>query len=263
LSASPRLPERYLGVWQRLILQTDAQPCDITSQVFWLQTTSWHADIRVPSPRPDFSGISGLQQCSREQLDWLASQAGFAGITYVKDNICQWQRYADFNPPTGLRDIGQMVFLRPDLVVETGVESRYLEVWQKLPDSTGAQAVLQRVADGEDQPEWFLVTGQYFIHVRARGEALDAAASLPSFAKRESAGDARMRELVDFEVSFGRRAAHGWRIDLSTLPFLEGTVALNPRDLTPPVQEVVRIGGQRPSEWRALEWTLRMRRKPR
>jgi hypothetical protein len=257
------MPERYLGVWQRLILQTDLQPCDITTQCFWLQTSSWHADIRVPSPRPDFSGAAGLPQCSREQLEWLASQQGFAGITHVQESNCQWQRVVDFRPPTGLRDLGQMVFLRPDLVVETGVESRYLEVWQKLPDSTGAEAVLQRVQDGAEQPEWFFVSGQYFMHVRARREELEAAASLLSLAQREKADDARLRQLVDFEISFGRRAAHAWRVQLSTLPFLEGAIVLNPNELQPPAQGIVRVAGERPSEWHAHEWTLRTRRKPR
>ena len=263
MSESPRVPERYLGVWQRLILQTDHEPADITTQAFWLQTTSWHADIRVPWPRPDFSGVSGLRECTRERLDWLARQQGFVGVTHVQEGTCQWQRHADFRPPTGLRDIGQIVFLRPDLAVETGIESRYLEVWQKLPDSTGAQAVLQRLTDGTEQPEWFLVSGQYFMHVRARSGELDAAATLASLAQRENADDDRMRELVDFEVSFGRRAAHAWRIQLSTLPYLEGSVALNPHELAPPVDGIARLAGARASEWRAREWTLRMRRKPR
>lgn len=262
MSDSPPVPERYLGVWQRLVLQTDLHPCDITTQVFWLQTSSWHADIRVPWPRPAFAG-GGLQQCTREQLEWLATQQGFVGVTHVRDGTCQWQRHADFRPPTGLRDIGHMVFLRPDLAVETGVESRYLEVWQKLPDSTGAHAVLQRLVAGVEQPEWFLVSGQFFMHVRARTESLDAAASLLSLAQRENADDARLRGLVDFEISFGRRAAHAWRIQRSTLPFLEGTVALHPHDLAAPVDGIARARGEHPSEWHAIEWTLRMRRKPR
>jgi hypothetical protein len=263
LSETAPVPERYLGVWQRLILQTDMQPCDITTQVFWLQTSAWHADLRVPYPRPDFSGAARLQQCQREQLDWLATQQGFVGITHVQESTCQWQRHADFQPPTGLRDIGSMVFLRPDLAVETGVESRYLEVWQKLPDSTGATAVLQRLAEGIEQPEWFLVSGQYFMHVRARAETLDAAGNLLLLAQRENAPDDRLRQLLDFEISFGRRGAHAWRIERSTLPFLEGTTSLNPHDLSAPAQEIVQLGGERPTQWRAWEWTLRTRRKPR
>jgi hypothetical protein len=262
LSDSPRVPERYLGVWQRLVLQTDLQPCDITTQVFWLQTTSWHADIRVPFPRPALPGSGGLQQCTRQQLEWLASQQGFVGVTHVQESTCQWHRRADFRPPTGLRDIGSMVFLRTDLAVETGVESRYLEVWQKLPDSTGAQAVLQRLEDGVEQPEWFLVSGQYFMHVRARRESLEAAASLLSLAQRENVSDARLRELVDFEISFGRRSARAWRIQLSTLPFLEGSVACNPQDLAAPVEGIARVRGEHSSAWHAIEWSLPMRRKP-
>jgi hypothetical protein len=258
-----RVPERFLGVWQRLVLQTDNEPCDITTQGFWLQTECWHADIRIPSPAPDFAGVTSLQQCSRAQLDWLATQEGFAGITHVHENTCQWQRHADFRPPTGLGDIGQMVFIRPDLAVETGVESRYLEISQKLPDGTGASAVLQRLERGVEQPEWYLVAGQYFMHVRARAEELEAAASLLSLAKRENFDDDRLRAALDFEVSFGQRLADAWRIELSTLPFLAGKTALNPRDLSAPVDEVVRIGGTDPSEWRAHEWTLRTRRKRR
>ncbi len=51
--ASRPVPENYRGVWQRSLLQTDSFT-DTSSIVFWLQTASWYADIRIPSGRPDF-----------------------------------------------------------------------------------------------------------------------------------------------------------------------------------------------------------------
>jgi hypothetical protein len=76
------VPERYRGVWQRTLLETPDMR-DTSTTVFWLQTAHWHADIRIPAHRPDFSGAARLANCSPRQLEWLAGQQGFAGVTQV------------------------------------------------------------------------------------------------------------------------------------------------------------------------------------
>ncbi|MCA3239163.1 MAG: hypothetical protein ACK5RC_15860 [Curvibacter sp.] len=44
--ATPPVPVRYRGVWQRSLLQTvDGE--DDSSWVRWLQLGRWHADLRV------------------------------------------------------------------------------------------------------------------------------------------------------------------------------------------------------------------------
>jgi len=46
------VPDAYLGVWRRRLLTTTAGLRDETSEVYWLQTASLHADLRLPRPQP-------------------------------------------------------------------------------------------------------------------------------------------------------------------------------------------------------------------
>jgi len=254
----PPVPERYVGLWQRLILQNDGVPADVTSNVFWLQTRSWHADIRVPAQRPDFSQHSSLQTCDRGLLTWLAGQQGFAGLTEVEGEVCSWERKVDFQPPSGRRDIGRMVFIDPDTMVETGIEARYLEIWERVPGGDGFSAALQRIGESDrpaEPAEWLLFAGEYAMHVRGRARAiLPQAESLAALAHGEEADDARLRALVDFDISFARQTPGGWRIQLSTLPFREGSVLLAQERLPQPKDNLLRLGGARPSRWQVLEW---------
>jgi hypothetical protein len=81
----PGVPEQYQGGWQRgLYAEPNTPPyrvTDTTTQVVWLQGHQWHADLRIPTDAPDFSGIQTLEACSRPQLEWLASLTAFAGLT--------------------------------------------------------------------------------------------------------------------------------------------------------------------------------------
>jgi len=127
------VPPTYRGVWQRTLLATS--DChDASSRVYWLQTCNWHADIRIPAHRPDFTGVMSLADCSGEQLSWLAAQQGFAGITFVTGNQCEWKRAIDFQPPSGKRDIGRMLFVHPDKLLEYGLEDAYSETWERVTD---------------------------------------------------------------------------------------------------------------------------------
>ncbi len=254
----PRVPERYVGLWQRLILQNDGAPADVTSHVFWLQTRSWHADIRIPAQRPDFSQHASFQACDRDRLLWLTGQRGFAGVTEVEGEICSWQRKVDFQPPSGRRDMGRMVFVDPDTVVETGIEARYLEIWERVPGGEGLTAVLQREAEAgrvAEPAEWLMFAGEYAMHVRNRVRShLPPAESLAALAKNAEVDDAHLRELVDFDLSFARQTPAGWRIQLSTQPFREGSLLLAQERLPAPKDKLVRLGGGRPSRWQVLEW---------
>lgn len=229
------LPAHYLGVWQRRLLESPAER-DSASQVYWLQTARWHADLRIPAGRPDFGGVSRLDQCSAEQLAWLATQQGFAGITRVQDTRCTWQRHADFQPDNGSRDIGHMTFCG-DRVVETGAEADYLEIWQRLPDSRGACAALQLESEygtPPQRPTWLLWAGEYFAYVRARSEPLPAAANLGQLIAEIRPARSQLLDWLDFEISFGRRSgADPWRIERSTLPFREGRRIARPDGLQP------------------------------
>lgn len=224
------VPDHYLGVWQRLSLE-NAAGVDTATRVYWLQTPVLHADIRVPANRPDFSGKQSLQDLSIDELKLLARQQGFAGVTQVTGDICEWYRRIDYQPPNGGRDIGRMAFDN-DRIVEDGLESSYREVWQRLPDGMGKTIALRFLdecaSSGPAVPRkgYLVISGDYFIFARDRDTILPSALSLATlFAESGSSRD-QIIDLLDFEISFGRRRGGDapWKIQLSTLPFREGQV---------------------------------------
>lgn len=158
----PTIPERYHGVWQRTLLETP-EGRDTTSWVHWLQTGLWHGDLRVPA------GADRTTRAGR------ALQQGFAGTTTItrpdpaQPEVCTWQRTIDFQPPRSTPDAGHMVFETPARVIETGLHGRYLEVWERLPGSTGAFAA-QGEVDAQGQPTGAMrfVAGRYALTVRPR-----------------------------------------------------------------------------------------------
>lgn len=231
MSCIPRVtpvPDHYLGVWQRRSLES-AAGIDTSTRVYWLQTPLLHADIRVPAERPDFSGKHGLQDLTFDELRQLAHQQGFAGVTRVEGDTCEWYRHIDYQPPTGGRDIGRMAF-DADRIVEDGLESSYREIWQRLPDNTDASIALrfleQPAPGGLAVPrKGYLVTsGDYFIFARDRAATLPKAASLAVLLEAPNLARDQIIGMLDFEISFGRRQGGRapWEIQLSTLPFREG-----------------------------------------
>lgn len=156
------VPAAYRGVWQRTLLETP-EGRDTTTQVHWLQTEGWHADLRVPE------GANPATPEGRAQLQ------GFCGLTRIthgvngQPDICTWHRRWDVQPPRSTPDAGHMVFETPECVVETGVHGRYLEIWERLPGSTGAFAA-QGEVDAQGQPTGAMrfVAGRYALTVRPR-----------------------------------------------------------------------------------------------
>jgi hypothetical protein len=218
LISGPPVPPEYIGVWKRTLLRTPEIE-DTTMQVYWMQTQSWHADIRMPASRPAFAGKTGLDQLNRTELLELARQQGFCGVTQVDGDICRWLRRHDFQPPSGANDIGRMEFDGPDRVLEYGVEADYFEIWECMPGSRSENFALELSASPLSM---MLVTGPFFMLVRPRATTLPIAPNLAAFAADKSVAD--LQALLDFEISFGRRGncSDAWRIGLSTLPWHEG-----------------------------------------
>jgi hypothetical protein len=199
---------------------------DTTTTVLWMQTGRWHADLRIAAGRPDFSGVASLDDCSADQLAWLATQQGFAGITEVVtssgDEVCAWHRLVDVQPPGLTADAGVMEFT-PACLIETGVHGPYVEHWIALPESQGEGAVY-RCGDDEDVMQLLLVAGNYVMRVRDRRsawpEGVAAGTTLTQLLPAWSLP--QQRSLLDIEISFGIRVDGGWQIRHSTLPWLEG-----------------------------------------
>lgn len=197
-----RVPEHYLGVWQRTLLTTTSGVNDRRTRVYWLQTDSLFADLRIPRPAP-------------QTAEELALQAGFAGVTEITGDLCQWHRAIDFQPPSGRADIGRMHFQRPDYLLEDGLDDSYHEVWERLPDSLGRNwGSWLRGADGRQG--CLLLAGDYFLFAAGRSRALPAAESLSALLQDTAEADA----LLAFELSFGSHSAgqRPWTIQYSTLP---------------------------------------------
>ncbi len=195
------VPDAYLGVWQRTLLETPSVR-DTRSRVWWLQTPRWHADLRIPPGRPDFSRVDQLADCSDAQLAWLATQEGFCGLTQVDGDHCIWHRQVDFQPASSRRDIGRMAF-DGERVTETGVEANYLEVWERRPRSRGGSAALELLGERgalPARPTWLLIAGDCFIFVRARAH--------PHAGNKHGAADPAGRRPASDET--GRTCCAGW-----------------------------------------------------
>ncbi len=221
----PAVPETFVGVWQRTLLEMRGAPAEAGWQVFWLQTPHWHGDLRVPANRPDLSGCAQLADCSSAQRRWLAGQKGFAGITAVShaagQTYCQWHRQVDFQPARDSRDIGRMVLGGDGRVLdEWGVDSDYRETWVRLDRSAGPCAAWRRrAATATDFGELLLVAGACFFHLRDRPAPLPIGQSLVTLARSPEAA-----ALLDMEISFGDwdPATRTGVVTLSTLPWCEG-----------------------------------------
>lgn len=211
------VPDAYLGVWQRTLLTTASGHRDISTQVYWLQTNTLHADLRIP-PMADRGDDLELA---------LAEQAGFAGLTVVESDICQWHRLMDFQPVTDESDIGRMRFESPEKVIEDALDGSYQETWERLPESLGANwGQWLNAADEPSRQACLLVAGDFFLFAAERPAPLRFGGHLRDQVATASAVE-RQTQLA-FELSFGRRqqGAVPWLIKLSTLPGRAGQTLL-------------------------------------
>lgn len=255
--AAAPVPSRYRGVWKRTLLSAPGVH-DTSTTVLWMQTSRWHADIRLPSNRPDFSATANLKSCTALQRAWLASQQGFAGITAITHDahreVCSWHRFLDFQPPGNSPDAGFMAF-KESCLVETGVYADYLENWEKLPDSDNGFVALVRLNKAGklcSPVELLLVAGEYVMHVRNRKAAwphpLSENLTLTELVHRHDDG------LLDMAISFGKRTATGWQIQHALQPWQESSVVPVDMVQVDDKQVVLTTRGQS-SRWRILEWT--------
>lgn len=212
---SVTVPDAYLGVWRRTLLRRADGTEDRTTRVFWLQAGRSHADLRVPDPAP----TTPLAQ---------SALAGFAGLTRVEGDRCQWHRMIDFHPDSA-PDIGNMNFVRADELHESALDDSYLEVWERLPDSVGPvhEQWLQAV-DNSRRRGCLLQAGDYFLFVADRPEPLTGDGSLASRLPEASVADVTAMLSCEFSLGRIRGASMPWEIQLSTLPGRAGKMLATP-----------------------------------
>lgn len=214
---------QYQGLWQRLLLSLPDEPVDTLTRVDWLQGPALYVDLRQPAGLTGRVRAACLDQLTAAEAMMLAQQEGFAGRLRLVGQEAEWLRAIDFRPcPLGDRGL-----LEPhgDLLIEHGIEARYIEHWQREPaaaDVPAGAALFRSTAD--DRAVILVRHGQRFGYARGRGLDLAAGDSLP--ARVAKAGIDEARALVDCEISLGTVTPAGWRIDRSTLPWRVGDLLL-------------------------------------
>jgi hypothetical protein len=214
------------GLWQRSMIAWPDGNRDTTASVHWLQGLSVCIDLRQPAPPAgaapaDFSGVRALDDLSIGQCKRLALQQGFAGRCVLDGSHFEWIRSIDFQPGSQVADAGSLHW-EGDVLVETGLDSAYVEHWHREPDapSLPVAAVALREAD-EKTAAAMLRVGPVFMFARDRAIA---AAGHPTLGACV-AGAATLRQaraLVDCEISIGAALPSGFRISASTLPWRVG-----------------------------------------
>jgi len=207
--------EEYRGLWRRRLLR-DADGEDLDTQVWWLQGDGCYVDLRIPPDRPDFSRVTGFDQCNDEQLAWLARQQGFAGQLLIDGNRLHWQRSIDLQPPAALADIGD-VHWDGDCLHEQGVLADYAEewLWQR---PTGPASGVWTTADGRGLR---VVVGEWFMQAVDRRPPLPPGANLAQLIGRPGTAP---NTLLDCAIDFGRvkNTDGALRVLSSSLPWREG-----------------------------------------
>lgn len=261
------IPDWLTGVWCRRSIETADGLKDTTTQVLWLQTHGCFADLRVPADRPPLTTAPSLDDLTEQEAIALAQQAGFAGVTTLTGDTCQWHRYIDYQPFSGDRDIGTLHW-EGDLLIELGVDAKYREEWQQLnPSGDDCMALVLSADPSTDQTaeqptSWsacVVTAGDYFIYARNRSVVLPPAASLQTLL---TAVPNAQPAYLDCEISFGLRQSGTvpWEIRLSTLPWRQGrslwsgsglTVDLEQQQV---IQTVNTTQGDRVLHWQIHEW---------
>ncbi|MFB3303332.1 hypothetical protein [Pseudomonas sp. AMR01] len=207
----------YLGVWKRRLIQHSSGRSDSETAVYWLQTPRLFGDLRIPSSSLPSLALEDLNDAQRLAL---CEQQGFAGVTQIDANICQWHRKMDYQPVNGEEDIGRMHFENSEHLIETALDESYYEIWERLPDSLGlcrGQWLLG--VDDQSRQGCLLLAGDYFLFAANRPVPLAPGNHLRE-KLAQSENTTNPATLFSCELSFGRHhdGQTPWEIQCSTLP---------------------------------------------
>lgn len=195
------VPDWLVGVWRRLSIEENGKR-DTTTQVFWLQTHSCFGDIRIPENRPVVSSFDNL---TAQEAIAIGEQDGFAGFTHLRNDFCHWHHTMDYHPNSEQTDIGQLSW-EGDVLVEIGPDNSYKEEWQRV--LTGSTAAMT-LCDWAGWRGWLVACADQFVYMRSHPKAL-------------------MSEVSMGLVCGGKQP---WEIQLSTLPWKEGSCLWKPEDM--------------------------------
>ncbi len=242
------------GLWRRSLIHWPDGRRDDTTSVNWLQGPNDYADLRIPAQRPDFSGVTALNDLTREQMLFLASQEGFAGRLSFNGQFFEWQRLIDYQPKSAMADAGRLWF-EDGRMIEEGRDVPYIEHWHRDDNDMRLPCGTLRLTDQASHASGFLVrAGSHFMYARDRSSPLPPGGTLLELVSAASL-DA-MRATIDCEISFGRVSDCGWTIETSSLPFREGAnlQPLMPGDLDQlSISDVTATGAAALRQWTISE----------
>lgn len=210
------------GVWQREWIRRNNGPADRGVLVRYVQTSSVFGDLRIPETRPDLGGATSLADLSDDQLAQLAEQNGFAGVLTMSGTTATWQHEIDFQITEKAPDAGRIEPAGAGNMLEHALDGSYVERWTAVPRVAGPEAgeFAARVTRDDKTAQLLAVAGQRFIYARARSRALPVGKSLKDMIKNPNATRDYILAWLDCEISYG--TTHGWWIENSTLPWLQG-----------------------------------------
>jgi len=164
------VPAEYQGLWRRTGIWRSNGSSDLTTQVWWFQSSSFHIDLRIPADRPMVAAAADLAQLPAEQLQRFAAQTGFAGLTVVDGERCAWHPEIAFPYVSSEADAGIMRFDSPDQLHETGLDNSYEEDWLRVP--TGAMRGIRLIDVGSGAIAYLLISERWMAW--ACGRPVDA-----------------------------------------------------------------------------------------
>lgn len=123
------IPAEFTGGWLRVSMSLDGAPPFEDAVVWWLQSTSRHADLRVPlATEGEAIAFAGTTSWDAPVLTWLPE------LELVPSEF----------PDTGVVSWDGEDLLEAGTVRVDGGDVGYLERWRRLPDTAGPLLALSR-----------------------------------------------------------------------------------------------------------------------
>ncbi|MBB5608315.1 MULTISPECIES: hypothetical protein [unclassified Janthinobacterium] len=154
------VPKSYQGIWRRTgIFRSDGR-VDLTTSVWWFQSALFHIDLRIPQDRPRITAPAALASLPPGQLARIQAQTGFAGITVVEAERCEWRPEIAFPAISDEIDAGLMRFDTPDNLHESGIDASYQEDWLRAGAGAIHGARLDSL-DGSGKIAYLIISGDH------------------------------------------------------------------------------------------------------
>ena len=227
------VPDWLRGCWRRDWIEFADGTRNDSDAVFWLQTDSAMADVRIVGSRPSFTGIDSLSACSPELLAALTTANASTGFTTAVDlndcgdgtHICaaEWFTYGhgvNFQPVCSFPEPGLLSVDRTATVmIERAPSGQYVEQWSLVAGSRDEGQRSGELGDGR----LLFVAGPVAVVVRDRRIEVPRIVDLGDLAADPTIDRDTLEAVLDCEFSVAMRGVDGeYRIVASTLPWREG-----------------------------------------